>query len=115
MTMNRRHILHGAIAAPAIAAFARLGSAAPALTLKISHQFPGGTIDQGDFRDRLVRKFAAEVEKKTNGGLKVDIYPNSSPVKVESQFNALPRGRPGLALVTISYARGRVSGTNTRR
>ena len=25
-------------------------------TLKISHQFPGGTIDQGDFRDRLARK-----------------------------------------------------------
>ena len=29
-------------------------SGPPARTLKISHQFPGGTADQGDFRDRLV-------------------------------------------------------------
>ena len=43
--------------------------------LKISHQFPGGTIDEGDFRDRMVRKFAAEVEKKTNGQVKFEICP----------------------------------------
>ena len=42
-------------------------------TLKISHQFPGGTIDSGDFRDRLVRKFAADVEKRTTGAF--EIYP----------------------------------------
>ena len=33
---------------PRRAAFAQSGH-----TLKISHQFPGGSIDQGDFRDRL--------------------------------------------------------------
>ena len=27
------------------------------INLKISHQFPGGTIDSGDFRDRLCQKF----------------------------------------------------------
>jgi hypothetical protein len=36
-------------------------------TLKISHQFPGGTINEGDFRDRLTRMFAAEVEKRSKG------------------------------------------------
>ena len=69
MPISRRHILAGAIAAPAVIAAARLGSAAPAQMLKISHQFPGGTIDEGDFRDRLCRKFAAELEKRTNGAL----------------------------------------------
>ena len=39
-----------------------LAQAADAKVIKISHQFPGGTIDKGDFRDRLVRKFAQEVE-----------------------------------------------------
>src|SRR5215471_14154355 len=67
MTINRRHVLVGALATPALIASTRLGSAAPAVTLKISHQFPGGTIDEGDFRDRLCRRFAAELEKRTNG------------------------------------------------
>src|SRR4051812_33021029 len=59
-------------ARPPIAGGPRLGRAAPR-TLKISHQFPGGTLEQGDFRDRLARRFAAEVEKRTNGELKFDI------------------------------------------
>src|SRR6266852_5465538 len=66
MTISRRCVLAGALSAPAIVASTRLGSAAPAQTLKISHQFPGGTIDEGDFRDRLCRKFAAEVDQKFN-------------------------------------------------
>src|ERR1700680_992 len=41
MSISRRTILTGALAAPAVIAAARLGSAAPARTLKISHQFPG--------------------------------------------------------------------------
>src|ERR1700730_13033612 len=64
MTISRRSVLSGALAAPAIAASTRLGSAAPAQTLKVSHQFPGGTFDEGAFRDGLCRKFAAELEKR---------------------------------------------------
>jgi len=63
MKLTRRHVLAGAIAAPALIKMG--GTARAATTLKISHQFPGGTIDDGDFRDRLVRKFAAGVEKAT--------------------------------------------------
>ena len=66
MTITRRHVLAGAIAAPAIIAGSRSGSAA-VRTIKISHQFPGGTLTEGDFRDRLCRKFGAELEKRTNG------------------------------------------------
>ena len=58
-----RAALAGMLAAPALL---RAGSlrAAPTV-LKISHQFPGGTIEQGDFRDRLVRRFAAAVQQRT--------------------------------------------------
>src|SRR5881275_3096272 len=107
--LSRRHVLAGAIAAPALLKASR-GQAAQ--TLKISHQFPGGTIDQGDFRDRLCRRFAQDVEKRTNGALKFDIYPNSSLVKVNSQFSALRRGALDLSLVPLSYAGGEVPETN---
>jgi TRAP-type C4-dicarboxylate transport system substrate-binding protein len=112
MTITRRRLLAGAIATvPAALAGSRAFAQAPT-TLKISHQFPGGTIDAGDFRDRLVRKFAADVEKRTNGALKFDIYPNSSLVKVNSQFSALRKGALDMSLVPISYSGGEVPETN---
>ena len=111
MNLTRRRLVAGAFALPVAVAAAR-ALAQAATTLKISHQFPGGTIDSGDFRDRLVRKFAADVEKRTNGAIKFDIYPNASLVKVNSQFSALRRGALDLSLVPISYSGGEVPETN---
>jgi TRAP-type C4-dicarboxylate transport system substrate-binding protein len=111
MNVTRRRLVGSAIALPIAVAGARAIAQTPT-TLKISHQFPGGTIDSGDFRDRLVRKFAADVEKRTNGALKFDIYPNASLVKVNSQFSALRRGALDLSLVPISYSGGEVPETN---
>ena len=111
MDANRRRLIAGSLAATALSLqWSR--AHAQATTLKISHQFPGGTIDQGDFRDRLCRRFAAEVEKRTNGALKFDIYPNSSLVKVNAQFSALRRGALDLSLFPLSYAGGEVPETN---
>ena len=114
MEATRRRFVLSSVASLSALALGRPSGvgAQAATTLKISHQFPGGTIDQGDFRDRLVRKFAAEVEKKTNGGLKFDIYPNSSLIKVNSQFSALRKGALDLSLVPLSYAGGEVPETN---
>jgi TRAP-type C4-dicarboxylate transport system substrate-binding protein len=103
-------VLAGAIAAPALI---KMGASARAATmLKISHQFPGGTIDEGDFRDRLVRKFAAGVEKATNGELKFDIYPNSSLMKTVAQFSAMRKGALDLSLYPLSYAGGEIPECN---
>ncbi len=68
MTLTRRAAT-GLLAAPFVlrAAGAR---ADDARVLKISHQFPGGTVEQGDFRDRLVRRFAAAVQERTAGSLR---------------------------------------------
>jgi len=106
MTFSRRNILTATLAAPAVIASARLGSAAAAQTLKISHQFPGGTIEQGDFRDRLCRKFGAELEKRTNGAVVAQVYPNSSLMKTVAQFSAVRKGALDLSLYPISYAGG---------
>jgi TRAP-type C4-dicarboxylate transport system substrate-binding protein len=98
---------------------AALAVAAPSLvraqtprTLKISHQFPGGSIDQGDFRDRLCRRFAAEVEKRTKGELKFEIYPGSSLMKTNAQFSALRKGALDISLYPLPYAGGEVQALN---
>ena len=110
MTITRRRVLAGALGAPAIIASTRLGFAAQ--TLKISHQFPGGTIDEGDFRDRLCLKFAAELAKRTGGEIVAQVYPNSSLMKTIPQFSSLRRGALDLSLYPISYAGGELPETN---
>ncbi len=112
MNISRRSVLRGLAAAPAAIALSRFARAADAQTLKISHQFPGGSIDEGDFRDRLCRKFAAEVEKRTKGALKFQIYPGSSLMKTNAQFSALRRGALDLSLYPLSYAGGEVAELN---
>jgi TRAP-type C4-dicarboxylate transport system substrate-binding protein len=97
-------MLAGGLAMPAVISFSRLGAAAQ--TLKISHQFPGGTIDQGDFRDRLCRRFGAELTKRTSGALGVQVYPNSSLMKTVAQFSAVRKGALDMSLYPISYAGG---------
>jgi TRAP-type C4-dicarboxylate transport system substrate-binding protein len=106
MRMNRRQVLSGLIAAPAVLTFSRPGAAQAATTIKISHQFPGGSIDQGDFRDRLCRIFAREVEKRTGGSLKFEVYANSSLMKTNAQFSALRKGALDMSLYPIAYAGG---------
>jgi TRAP-type C4-dicarboxylate transport system substrate-binding protein len=107
--LSRRHILASALAAPAIL---RFGPAQAATTLKISHQFPGGTIDQGDFRDRLTRMFAAEVSKRSGGEIAADVYPNSSLIKVNAQFSAMRKGALDLSLFPLPYAGGELPEVN---
>ena len=85
---------------------------AQSTTLKISHQFPGGTIKEGDFRDRLVRTFAAEVEKRTTGALKFEIYPGSSLMKTLAQFSSMRKGALDMALIPLSYAGGEIPEVN---
>ena len=107
MTLTRRHWL-AATAAAACLPHAQ----AQAASLKISHQFPSGTLTEGDFRDRLCRKFAAEVEKRSSGALKASVYPGSSLMKTNAQFSALRKGALDMSLVPLSYAGGEVAETN---
>lgn len=109
--LTRRHILASALAAPAILRLGT-GTAHAATTLKISHQFPGGTIDKGDFRDRLTRKFAEEIAKRSGGDLVGEVYPNSSLIKTNAQFSAMRKGALDLSLYPMPYAGGELPETN---
>lgn len=109
--LTRRHILASALAAPTILRLGT-GTAHAATTLKISHQFPGGTVDKGDFRDRLTRVFAAEIAKRSGGDLTAEIYPGSSLIKTNAQFSAMRKGALDMSLYPMPYAGGELPETN---
>src|SRR6478736_2209809 len=109
MTSTKRRALLGALAASPLFS---LPAFAQSTALKISHQFPGGTATEGDFRDRLCRLFASEVEKRSKGALKFSIYPGSSLMKTNSQFSALRKGALDLSLYPIGYAGGDIPEVN---
>jgi len=89
------------------------GTAARAETvIKISHQFPAASDESGDFRDRLARKFAAEVEKRTKGELKFQIFPSGSLVKATAQFSALRKGTLDMSVLPLAYGGGEVPEVN---
>lgn len=112
MNEIRRNILRGLAATPALALSPNLLWAQTVGELKISHQFPGGTATEGDFRDRLCRRFSAEIAKRTNGALKGTVYPGSSLMKTNAQFSSVRKGALDMSLVPLSYAGGEVPETN---
>ncbi len=111
MRPDRRDIL-GLLGATALGSLSSLPAWAQTGGLKISHQFPGGTLTEGDFRDRLCRRFAAEIEKRSGGALKGTVYPGSSLMKTNAQFSAMRKGALDMSLVPLSYAGGEVGETN---
>jgi TRAP-type C4-dicarboxylate transport system substrate-binding protein len=75
---------------------------AQAVTLKASHQFPGG---KGDVRDEMVQMIAREV-KKANVGLDIRVYPGSSLVKAKEQWRAMLKGQIDMTSFPLDYASG---------
>jgi TRAP-type transport system periplasmic protein len=99
--ISRRSLIGGAVlsfAAPSV-----LRAQSPRV-LKISHQYPGGTADEGDFRDRLCRRFAADVQDRTGGSLAFEIHPASSLMKPNAELAALRKGSLDLSLYPLAYA-----------
>jgi TRAP-type C4-dicarboxylate transport system substrate-binding protein len=109
--LTRRHVIASTLAAPALLRLGT-GTAKAATALKISHQFPGGTIDKGDFRDRLCRMFVQEIGKRSGGDITAEIYPNSSLIKTNAQFSAMRKGALDISLYPMPYAGGEVPETN---
>jgi len=88
--------------------YAQVKPVGPSMTIRISHQWPGGTIDKGDFRDRLCRIFAKKVEEKTGGALKFEIYPASALFKAVPQYDAMLKGALDMSVYPLDYAAGKV-------
>ena len=109
---SRRLLLQGGALAASSLWLARGARADQARGLKISHQFPASSGTDGDFRDRLARRFAADVEKRSGGMLKVSIYPGSSLMKVNAQFSAVRKGALDMTLIPLPYAGGEIPELN---
>ena len=88
-----------------VAALALAGSAVAAnVTLRASHQFPGG---KGDVRDEMVQIIAREA-KAANVGLEVQVFPGASLFKPNEQWNALVNGQLDISSFPLDYASGKV-------
>jgi TRAP-type C4-dicarboxylate transport system substrate-binding protein len=81
-----------------------LSGAASALTMRASHQFPGG---KGDVRDDMVQMIAKDA-KAANVDLDIQVYPGASLFKPNDQWNALVNGQLDITLFPLDYASGKV-------
>jgi TRAP-type C4-dicarboxylate transport system substrate-binding protein len=88
-------VMSGALGASALAAN---------VTMKASHQFPGG---KGDVRDDMVQMIAKEA-KDANVGLDIQVYPGASLFKPNDQWNAIVNGQLDITLFPLDYASGKV-------
>lgn len=84
-------------------------SAAADMTLKASHQWPGG---KGDPRDEMVQMIAKEIEA-ANVGLKVRVYPGASLFKPKEQWGALTKGQVDISAFPSTMLRAATG--NSRR
>ena len=83
---------------------AMASAAAAPITLRASHQFPGG---RGDVRDEMVQIIAREA-KAANVDLDVQVYPGASLFKPNEQWNALANGQLDISSFPLDYASGKV-------
>jgi TRAP-type C4-dicarboxylate transport system substrate-binding protein len=79
-------------------------SAQAQMTLKASHQFPGG---KGDVRDEMVQIIARDA-KAANVGLDIQVHPGASLFKPNEQWNAMVNGQLDISSFPLDYASGKV-------
>jgi TRAP-type transport system periplasmic protein len=72
------------------------------ITLKASHQFPGG---KGDVRDEMVQMIAREVAA-AKVGLEIKVFPGASLVKANEQWKAMQTGQIDMTSFPLDYASG---------
>jgi TRAP-type C4-dicarboxylate transport system substrate-binding protein len=73
------------------------------VTLKASHQWPGG---KGDVRDEMVQIIKKEVEA-AEVGLEVRVYPGASLFKPNDQRDAMVKGQLDISAFPLDYASGK--------
>lgn len=79
------------------------GASAQQMTLKASHQFPGG---KGDVRDEMVQIIARDVAA-AKVGIDIRVFPGSSLVKPNDQWDAMLKGQIDMTALPLDYASGR--------
>jgi len=90
-------------AATVAAASLFAASSASAVSLKASHQWPGG---KGDLRDEMVQMIAKDAAA-ANVGLDIKVYPGKSLYKPKEQWGAIVKGQLDITAFPLAYAAGR--------
>lgn len=91
-----------ALACALAAALPATAALADSITLKASHQFPGG---KGDVRDEMVQMIAREVAA-ANVDLTIKVFPGASLVKAKDQWKAMQSGQIDMTSFPLDYASG---------
>ena len=86
-----------------VLSLAASAASAADVTLKASHQFPGG---KGDVRDEMVQLIARDVAA-AKVGLKIEVYPGESLFKATEQWQAMERGQLDISAFPLDYASGK--------
>ncbi len=73
------------------------------VTLKASHQWPGG---KGDVRDEMVQIIAKEAAA-SDTGIEIQVYPGKSLFKPREQWGAMTKGQLDISAFPLDYASGR--------
>ncbi|MDH5632719.1 MAG: TRAP transporter substrate-binding protein DctP [Gammaproteobacteria bacterium] len=100
--MKQFKTLFGAAAVAALMGASTLASAGD-VTLRASHQWPGG---KGDIRDEMVQMIARDVNA-ANLGIKIQVYPGKSLFKPKEQWGAMTKGQLDMTAFPLAYAAGR--------
>ena len=98
-----------ALSSFAIGVLAFGGASAETLTLKMAHQWPQA---ESDYVIATGIKFAQEVEKRSNGEIKIQFFPAESLVKASTTHTALKSGTVDLAIYPYIYAAGAIPEMN---
>jgi TRAP-type C4-dicarboxylate transport system substrate-binding protein len=96
-------------AAGAAIMLAAQGVPAEVLTLKMAHQWPQ---DESDYIVSTGTKFAKEIESRSHGQIKINIFPAESLVKAGATHTALKSGAVDLAVYPLIYSAGAIPQMN---
>lgn len=74
--------------------------------LRLTHQWPSATTEEGDFRAVVAERFAEQVYERTDGEVNIEIFAGSSLIKTNEQYESLLHGATDMALFPLDYASG---------
>jgi TRAP-type C4-dicarboxylate transport system substrate-binding protein len=103
MTRNFMPAAVGSLLLTASFALTAPMASAEDVTLKASHQWPGG---KGDVRDEMVQIIAKEADA-AGVGLSVRVYPGASLFKPNDQWDAMVKGQLDISAFPLDYASGK--------
>jgi TRAP-type C4-dicarboxylate transport system substrate-binding protein len=84
------------------------GGGSEQVTLRLTHQWPKATPEEGDFRAVLAERFKEQVEQETNGQVRIEISPAESLVPADEQYESITQGATDMSVFPLDYGAGSV-------